>query len=422
GRGCIFTRDVDDSKWNTLTPEQVVKAMQHASFVEGVVAPKKGDFPITYLFKTARGEAGLMEVLGVVDDARDGWKEKGMRFRYKMVRGDKAPNTPAGPVLAFGPANNGLQAALELIPGDPMKLRFHIRNVSDHLIAISGMHLRTQDDCLIEDLQGQPVAVRKPQGEIKSAIHSGGFRPGQVAVFDSAGLTFQPPGAGNETAYAAGAGAGKYSVRFRLHLPGADYPLKEETHNWQGELETAPVAVEIKGASPAADDSLSLEQAVNDFNKRYQNEAATAGQPPLNVEAVLAAIRQAMRDRPKLSVTNQTFAALGRVVETRVLPRNFELELLTGYEPDDQATFDVWSVRLRVPGTVIPGGTTCIMIHELLLGTHVIGEEERKVIHAWREKERVQGGIVFGPETQEYRQEREAAAAMDARNKAALPK
>ena len=165
------------------------------------------------------------------------------------------------------------------------------------------------------------------------------------------------------------------------------------------------------------DDSLSLEQAVNDFNKRYHSEAVAAGQPPLTVEAVLAAIRWAMLDRPQLSVTNETFAALGRMTETKLLPKNFELELLTGYEPDDKATFDVWSVRLRIPGTVIPGGTTCIMIHEQQLGSHVIGEEERKVIHAWQDKVRAEGGVELGEGMQKYRREREAAAAIDSRNK-----
>ncbi|MDR3402031.1 MAG: protein kinase [Chthoniobacter sp.] len=172
---------------------------------------------------------------------------------------------------------------------------------------------------------------------------------------------------------------------------------------------------ETTPATPAPDDSISLAQAVNDFNKRHHDDAAAAKQTDLTVEAVLAAIRKAMQDRPNLSVTNATFAALGRLTETQVLPKDFELELLTGYE-DDQSTRNVWSVRLRIPGTVIPGGTTCISIHEQLLSTHVIGDEERKVIHAWQEKERKQGGISF--ERGEYRKERDAAAALDAKKQA----
>jgi hypothetical protein len=177
----------------------------------------------------------------------------------------------------------------------------------------------------------------------------------------------------------------------------------------------------IADAMPATDDSISLAQAVNDFNKRYHATAAAAKQTDLTVDAVLAAIRSAMLDRPNLSVTNATFAALGHVIETQVLPKEFELELLTGYE-DDQTTRNVWSVRLRIPGTVIPNGTTCISIHEQLLSTHIIGEEERKVIHAWREKERKQGGISSFERAEwgsKEREERDAAAAIDAGEKPA---
>jgi hypothetical protein len=164
-------------------------------------------------------------------------------------------------------------------------------------------------------------------------------------------------------------------------------------------------------AQPATDESISLAQAVNDSNKRHQDEAVAAKQPDLTVGVVLAAIRVAMQDRPKLSVTNATFAALGRLIETQTLPKDFALELLTSYE-DDQAVRNVWSVRLRIPGTVIPGGTTCFVIHEQPLGSRIIGEEERKVIRAWQEKERKQGGI-GGFERVEYRKERDAAAAID---------
>ena len=131
-------------------------------------------------------------------------------------------------------------------------------------------------------------------------------------------------------------------------------------------------------------------------------------------------MRWKLLDRPKLSVTDATFATLGRIIETQALPKGFELELLTGYEPNDQATFEVWSVRLRIPGTVIPNGTTCIMIHEQQISSHVMGEEERKVFHAWQEKERALGGVgtmEWMELQQKYRRERAAAAAVDARKK-----
>lgn len=179
-----------------------------------------------------------------------------------------------------------------------------------------------------------------------------------------------------------------------------------------------PITAAHTSAVPpsASNDSISLAQAVNDFNKLHHAAAVAAGQPDLTAEAVIAAVRWSMRDRDNLSVTNETFAALGQMIETRMLPKGFELELLTGYEPDDKTTFDVWSVRLRIPGTVVPNGTTCVMIHEEQLGSRAFGEEERKVIAAWRERERKQGGI-GSFERAEYRNERDAAAARDASNK-----
>src|SRR5260221_5514615 len=62
------------------------------------------------------------------------------------------------------------------------------------------------------------------------------------------------------------------------------------------------------------------------------------------------------------------------------------------------------------------------MIHEQQLSSHVIGDEERKVIHTWQEKERAQGGIGSMERAEwgrKYREEREAAAALDARKKPA---
>jgi serine/threonine protein kinase len=86
GEEGIFTQDMDNLKWDTTTAEKVVKGMKHARFTYGVVEPRVKDCPITYLFKTSRGEVGIMEILGVVEDKRDGGIRKGMKFRYKLVQ------------------------------------------------------------------------------------------------------------------------------------------------------------------------------------------------------------------------------------------------------------------------------------------------------------------------------------------------
>ncbi len=97
GQGCIFTQDAPDLHWDTFTAEQVVNTMQRANFTFGVMEPAVKDLPVTYLFKTARGEVGIMEILGIVEDERGvGKKGHGMKFRYKLVQGAVEKSTKEG--------------------------------------------------------------------------------------------------------------------------------------------------------------------------------------------------------------------------------------------------------------------------------------------------------------------------------------
>ena len=276
GRGCIFTRDVQGLKWESMTAERVVDAMKRVSFIEGVLEPRKKDFPITYLFKTARGEVGIMEVQGVVADERAD-NGHGMKFRYKLVQGTGTSTVAATASLAYGPETNGLKAAVEVTPGEPFKLLIHVRNVSDRDISIEGALYRQDDECILSDALGRTVTVTKVTHAIKAGIKAGSFGPGQVAVFESAGLSFQdidkvPASAG----YVAQAKPGRYTLRIRLRLPGTDVPFAAKTYAWQGELETGPVTIEVtdpakQPVAPVADSPSSamlgpaVERVVNDL-------------------------------------------------------------------------------------------------------------------------------------------------------------
>jgi hypothetical protein len=160
----------------------------------------------------------------------------------------------------------------------------------------------------------------------------------------------------------------------------------------------------------------SLAEAVAAFNKQAAEDPIGKEQPPLTEEAVVAAIRWEMLHRTKLLVSDETFRTLGEIVQSGSLPKGFDLEKQRGYEPNDQVTFDVWSVRLRIPGGTLPGGTTCITIQEKMIRSRPIGEEERKVIHKWQEFERARGGIGSFERVdwmRRYGREREEAAARD---------
>ena len=275
GKGCLFTKDRSPD-WEKQTAEETVKQLQHASWITGVIEPKKTELPLTYLFKTSRGEMGILQLLDIVESdlgyRGSDKKGHGVKLRYKMVQMAEETSAPA------------------------------------------------------------PKLNSSPNG-----------------------------------------------------------------------------------------DSTALGAAVNAFNELHRQEAAAAGQPTLTEDAVLAAIRSSLSDRSKVFTTDRTFAELGRILDTRILPPGFELELLTRYEPDDKTASDVWSVRLRIPSGVNGWATTCIMIREVQLGSRTIGPEEQKVIRAWREKEKKQGGIIFS-ELNEYNKERAAAAERDAKTAAASKK
>jgi len=282
GRGCIFTRDADKLRWDTFTAEQVAQAMKRARHIEGEVTPTKKELPLAYLFRTARGEVGIMEVLGAVDEKHADWTEKGMKFRYKLVLGT-GPTTVATPPLIFGQGTQGLHAALLVTPGEPFGLRIYIRNVSDKGISIDGASYRQEDECLLSDAAGRPVAITKVAHDIKMGMVGGYYSPGQVAVFQCAGLSFQSTDkAPSSAGYVAQAPPGRYTLRVRLRLPGDDVPFAADARVWHGELETGPVTIEVKDpatqtVAPVADSIWSsilgpaVERTVNDLQTTHEN-------------------------------------------------------------------------------------------------------------------------------------------------------
>ena len=173
----------------------------------------------------------------------------------------KEPATPAAvQELSFGPVMNGLQAAVELTTsngvfrlGEPIGVRFHIRNASDHGIVVAGRAYRQTDHCILDNEQGHRVDVSMRERMIRTFTQRGLVGPGEVMVFESGGLSFGEVKAAYLASYSAKAELGHYTLRFRLHLPDAGSPDKPEPDDWQGELETGAVTLEVKApATPAA--------------------------------------------------------------------------------------------------------------------------------------------------------------------------
>jgi len=181
-------------------------------------------------------------------------------------------------------------------------------------------------------------------------------------------------------------------------------------------ISLAAAAFGLEPPQPSPEVWTPLAEAVRAFNQRAAEDSIGKEQPALTEDSVIAAIRWEMRDRKKLLVSDETFRTLEEITRTRALPKRFELEKQRGYEPDDRVTFDVWSVRLRIPGGTLPGGSTCITIEEKMIGSRLIGEEERKVIHKWSDMERARGGIGSFERVEwmrRYHEERAQAAALD---------
>ena len=167
------------------------------------------------------------------------------------------------------------------------------------------------------------------------------------------------------------------------------------------------------------DAAVPLETAVRELNEQAAADHIGESQPPLTEDAVIAAIRWELLNREKLEVSDETARVLEAIPQTRTLPKGFTLETDRGYEPNHRVTFEAWAVRLRIPGGPheSDGGSTAITISQRLLGSRIIGEEERKVIQAWAEKDRARGGSVGSFERaaywQRYRAEREVASGID---------
>lgn len=108
GEACLFVRDPRGLGWDGTTAEQILAKMEHVDFERpsepgrprnpfapatsggfGVTRLGVHELPVTYFFKTVRGEVGILEILAIVEDERghsgDG-KGYGMKFRYKMVQ------------------------------------------------------------------------------------------------------------------------------------------------------------------------------------------------------------------------------------------------------------------------------------------------------------------------------------------------
>jgi hypothetical protein len=267
--------------WDGCTPGAIITALRGQSHLGEwklmpMLSPRVG-LPGTYLFKTREGGAGLLQIIGFTENPR------GVKIRYKLVqRGEGAGKqsvqiepiekaSSAQPLagrgaMTFGPEGKGLRAAVELISsngvfalGEPIEVLFHIRNTSSTNIYVAGGSWR-QDEAFyitIEDQQGRQIPAQHIYHSVRTPIQRNLLLPGESAVFHSSGLAFLGKDAdGKQFTQPVGnyvkVTPGRYTVRYRLHFPDLLTTGFPQSSDWEGDLDTAPVTVEVTTANKFA--------------------------------------------------------------------------------------------------------------------------------------------------------------------------
>jgi len=183
-----------------------------------------------------------------------------------IERASSAQALAGSGAMTFGPEGKGLRAAVELISshgvfalGEPIEVLFHIRNTSSTNIYVAGGSWR-QDEAFyitIEDQQGRQIPAQHIYHSVRTPIQRNLLLPGESAVFHSSGLAFLAKDAdGKQVTQPVGnyvkVTPGRYTVRYRLHFPDLERTGFPESSDWQGDLDTAPVTVEVTAANKSA--------------------------------------------------------------------------------------------------------------------------------------------------------------------------
>lgn len=89
GRGCVFTNDAIPD-WEDATADSVMGKLRRAAWITGVIEAEAGKLPLTWLFKTFNGDCGILQILGIAEDAQ------GLEVRYRLVDAGAEPAGSSG--------------------------------------------------------------------------------------------------------------------------------------------------------------------------------------------------------------------------------------------------------------------------------------------------------------------------------------
>ena len=233
--------------------------------------------------------------------------------------------------FSYGPEVNGLRAALDLVPegdgfqiGGAASLRFQVRNVTtDQEAQVASPALR-QDDygdpaLIVEDEKGNSIPVNYARDVFHgSSVQREHLAPGDTATFQGESVAFLPEGAtgsvGDKPPASVEVKPGRYTIRYKLRLPGLP-TADAQPGDWKGELETAPVTIDISGTgnatspahAPQAAASPSATPAPLVINVK-EDGSLVVDREPITPDALKAKLTELTAANPEQPVTVRTDA------------------------------------------------------------------------------------------------------------------
>ena len=156
----------------------------------------------------------------------------------------------------------------------------------------------------------------------------------------------------------------------------------------------------LESADDAAD-SKPLAAAIHGFNASHYRLAGL-DMPPLTEQEVIAAIRFQKTRRNKFDITDGEFARMQQIADTRRLPADAEISVLTGYQPGDGYRYDIWSVRfsMREQVNTVPYPFTGFTIREHYVQSQPLDLD--KIAWGPVAENGLQAGVRFEPRQARY--------------------
>jgi serine/threonine protein kinase len=149
------------------------------------------------------------------------------------------------------------------------------------------------------------------------------------------------------------------------------------------------------------DDATPLAAAVHAFNSSHHSVQGIR-QKPLTEEEVVASIRWWKTRREEAPVTNGEFAAFQKIADTRQLPPNAAIEVISHFQYGDGGDRFIWSVRIVMPRQSKPGWTYAYEIRRHYVRAEGMDDKDKKIAWGAASPDGMQTGVRLVPHNESY--------------------